>query len=159
MESRLRRRPTRRWPALPCAGRRRRLHPRMSGAARCHHHRFPSTGKLEPWPLWRVGGEIVMELPLTSVASTLEPQICLAEEGFGFACLPLLAVRRQLELGTLVSVLDAYIADVGAFHILWPASRHTSPKIAAFVAFMAKTLFADPPPSPGAVNHLPRLRL
>lgn len=114
----------------------------------CHHHRFPSTGKLERWPLRWEGGEVAIELPVSSVASTLEPQLCLAEEGFGLACLPLFTVRRQLERGTLVSVLDAYIADVGAFHILWPASRHTSPKIAAFVAFMAKTLFADPPPVP-----------
>ncbi|MCB4768599.1 LysR family transcriptional regulator [Ancylobacter sp. Lp-2] len=122
------------------------LNPEDLAQHACHHHRFPSTGKLERWPLRRDGGEIVIDLPVTSVASTLEPQIFLAEEGFGLACLPLFAVRRQLERGTLVSVLDAYIADVGAFHILWPASRHTSPKIAAFVAFMAKTLFADPPP-------------
>lgn len=124
------------------------LNPENLALHTCHHHRFPSTGKLERWPLRRDGVEIVMELPVTSVASTLEPQIYLAEEGFGLACLPLFAVRRQLERGTLVSVLDEYIADVGAFHILWPASRHTSPKIAAFVAFMAKTLFADPPPVP-----------
>lgn len=124
------------------------LNPEDLAQHACHHHRFPSTGKLERWPLRRDGSEIVIELPVTSVASTLEPQIYLAEEGFGLACLPLFAVRRQLERGTLVSVLDAYIADVGAFHILWPASRHTSPKIAVFVAFMAKTLFADPPPVP-----------
>lgn len=126
------------------------LNPEDLAQHACHHHRFPSTGKLERWPLRRDGSEIAIELPVTSVASTLEPQIYLAEEGFGLACLPLFAVRRQLERGTLVSVLDAYIADVGAFHILWPASRHTSPKIAAFVTFMAKTLFADPPPVPRA---------
>lgn len=114
----------------------------------CHHHRFPSTGKLERWPLQRDGQEIAIDLPVTSVASTLEPQICLAEEGFGLACLPFFAVRRQLAKGTLTSVLDDHIADVGAFHILWPASRHTSPKIGAFVGFMAQTLFADPPPVP-----------
>lgn len=124
------------------------LNPEDLAGHACHHHRFPSTGKLERWPLQRGGDEIAIELPVTSVASTLEPQICLAEEGFGLACLPLFAVRRQLARGTLVSVLDEYIADVGAFRILWPASRHTSPKIAAFVGFMAKTLFADPPPVP-----------
>lgn len=123
-------------------------HPEDLMAHACHHHRFPSTGKLERWPLSRDGQEIVIDLPVTSVASTLEPQICLAEEGFGLACLPLFAVRRQLANGTLVSVLDKHIADVGAFRILWPASRHTLPKIAAFVGFMARTLFADPPPEP-----------
>jgi DNA-binding transcriptional LysR family regulator len=89
-----------------------------------------------------------MALPVTLVASTLEPQICLAEEGFGLVCLPQFAVRTQLSRGTLVSVLDDYIRDVGAFHILWPASRHPSPKLSAFVSFMAENLLRYPQPLP-----------
>lgn len=114
----------------------------------CLHHKYPSTGKLERWPLARGGVDLELELPLTAVASTLEPQICLAEEGFGLACLPLFAVRRQLARGTLVSVLEDHVRDVGAFHILWPASRHPSPKVSAFVAFMAENLLRDPQPLP-----------
>lgn len=114
----------------------------------CLLHKYPSTGKLERWPLRRDGKDIDVELPVLNVASTLEPQICLAEEGFGLACLPLFAVRRQLADGSLVSVLQDYIADVGVFRILWPASRHPSPKIAAFVSFMAETLFQEPQPVP-----------
>jgi DNA-binding transcriptional LysR family regulator len=112
----------------------------------CLHHKFPSTGKLERWPLRRDGKDTEIELPVTSVASTLEPQICMAEEGFGLACLPLFAVRHQLAGGALVSVLEDYVGDVGAFLILWPASQHPSPKLAAFVSFMAENLFREPQP-------------
>jgi DNA-binding transcriptional LysR family regulator len=90
------------------------------------------------------GGDL--ELPVTMAANALEPLICLAEGDFGLACLPLFAVRRQLARGILVSVLEDQIRDFGAFHILWPSSRHPSPKLAAFVAFMAETLLSDPQP-------------
>lgn len=109
----------------------------------CLHHKFPSTGRLERWPLMRDGADLDLALPVTCVASTLEPQLCLAEEGFGLACLPHFAVRGQLRRGTLVSVLEGYLCDVGAFHILWPASRHPSPKLSAFVGFMAENLLRE----------------
>ncbi|TWF47394.1 LysR family transcriptional regulator [Neorhizobium alkalisoli] len=111
----------------------------------CHHHKYPSTGKLELWPLVSKSTDPELVLPVASVASTLEPQIYLAEEGFGLACLPQFAIWQQLRRGTLVSVLDDYLKDVGAFHILWPASRHPSPKVSAFVSFMAENLLREPP--------------
>lgn len=109
----------------------------------CLHHKFPSTGRLERWPLMRDGADLDLALPVTCVASTLEPQLCMAEEGFGLACLPHFAVRGQLRRGTLVSVLEDHLCDVGAFHILWPASRHPSPKLSAFVGFMAENLLRE----------------
>ncbi|WP_035200497.1 LysR family transcriptional regulator [Agrobacterium tumefaciens] len=109
----------------------------------CHHHKYPSTGKLERWPMVADGAALELVLPVTSVASTLEPQICLAEEGFGLACLPQFAIREQLRRGTLVSVLEDYMQEVGAFHILWPANRHPSPKVSAFVSFMAENLLRE----------------
>jgi DNA-binding transcriptional LysR family regulator len=109
----------------------------------CHHHRYPSTGRLERWPLVRDGADCDLDLPVASVASTLEPQICLAESGFGLVCVPAFAVQRQLRCGTLVSVLEPNLRAVGAFHILWPASRHPSPKVAAFVSFMADNLLRE----------------
>lgn len=109
----------------------------------CHHHKYPSTGKLERWPMVADGAALELVLPVTSVASTLEPQICLAEGGFGLACLPQFAIREQLRRGTLVRVLEDYMQEVGAFHILWPANRHPSPKVSAFVSFMAENLLRE----------------
>lgn len=107
----------------------------------CLHHRFPSTGKLEDWPLTRDGVKLDIGLPATVVASTLEPLISLAEQGLGFACVPLFTVRRQLDGGQLVAVLDEFLRNSRPFRVLWPANRHASPKVEAFVDFMARNLF------------------
>lgn len=109
----------------------------------CLHHRFPSTGKLERWPLSLDGEDLTLELPSKAVASTLEPLISMAERGLGLACVPRFAVRRPLSEGRLQTVLDANCHNAGVFRVLWPSSRHKAPKIKAFVDFLAKRLFAD----------------
>jgi len=106
----------------------------------CLHHRFATSGKLEPWPLR--SDRKAITLPTTAVANTIEPLIYMAEQGHGIASLPDFAIRRQLEDGTLVAVLDRYIRHEGTFRILWPSSRYLSPKLRVFVDFMAQYLFA-----------------
>lgn len=107
----------------------------------CLHHRYANSGKLEPWPLVRDGKDMRVSLPTTTVASTLEPLIHLAENGFGIACLPHFAVAQQLTDGKLISILDDFTVEVGVFRVLWPTSRYLSPKIRVFVDFMAENLF------------------
>ncbi|RKP43288.1 LysR family transcriptional regulator [Trinickia fusca] len=106
----------------------------------CLHHRYATSGKLEPWPL-RPGLKRGMSLPVTAVTSTIEPLIDMAEQGLGIACLPDFAVRRQLEQKRLVLVLDAHTRHAGTFRLLWPSSRHLSPKLRVFVDFMVEHLF------------------
>ncbi|MDQ0042128.1 DNA-binding transcriptional LysR family regulator [Variovorax boronicumulans] len=50
-------------------------------------------------------------------------------------------MRQQLEQGRLVTVLDEYNRDHMIFHVLWPSSRHLSPKIRVFVDFIVEHLF------------------
>ncbi len=107
----------------------------------CLHHKYPSTGKLERWPLRHDAGAGKLELPVSSMASTLEPLINMAEAGLGIACLPLFTIAGQIADGKLVSVLADHVEDVGEFRVLWPSSRQLSPKIQAFVKFMADNLF------------------
>lgn len=114
----------------------------------CLHHRFPSTGKLEPWPLVRDGAARTVDVPVTAVSNALEPLIHMAEEGLGIACLPDFTVRRQLREGTLVSVLESQLGRCGTYRILWPSSRHLSPKLRVFVDFMAANLFPTDNGSP-----------
>ncbi|MNE99769.1 LysR substrate binding domain protein [compost metagenome] len=82
-------------------------------------------------------------MPTTTIASTLEPLIHLAENGFGITCLPYFAVAQQLREGKLVPILDEFTAETGVFRVLWPTSRYLSPKIRVFVDFMADNLFAS----------------
>ena len=108
---------------------------------KCLHHRYPSTGKLEQWPLSRDGVELRLDLPTTTIASTIEPLIHLAENGFGVTCLPPFAVKAQIADGSLRSLLEDYLSATGTFRVLWPTSRYLSPKIRVFVDFMAVNLF------------------
>ena len=107
----------------------------------CLLYRFPSTGKLDTWPLGRTADMPAIDLPASMVTNTLDPQVCFAEEGLGIACIPELAVRRQLQQGSLVTVLDDYNHENMVFQVLWPSSRHLSPKIRGFVDFVAENLF------------------
>jgi DNA-binding transcriptional LysR family regulator len=122
----------------------------------CLHHRFPTSGKFERWPLRPEHAGIESELPRTAVASTLEPLIHMAEQGLGVAYLPDFAIGRQLREGLLVTVLDDCTDRSGPLRVLWPSSRHLSLKLRAFVDFLAANLVpavegesdAAGPPSP-----------
>jgi len=108
----------------------------------CLHHRYATSGKLERWPLRRNGENADLVLPAAAVANTIEPLIAMVEQGLGIACLPDNALQRQLEEGTLRTVLDDYVEHSGPFRLLWPSSRYPSPKLRAFVQFMVQNLFA-----------------
>jgi DNA-binding transcriptional LysR family regulator len=122
---------------------------------RCMHHRYANSGKLEPWPLARDGKDFRTALPTTTVASTLEPLVHLAEDGFGITCLPHFAVSQQIEDGRLVSLLDAFITEAGVFRVLWPTNRYLSPKVRVFVDFMTHNLFTISRNSHYALNDQP----
>ena len=106
----------------------------------CLHHRFPTSGRFERWPLRPEHAGIESELPRTAVASTLEPLIYMAEQGLGVAYLPDFAIGRQLREGLLVTVLDDCSDRSGPLRVLWPSSRHLSLKLRAFVNFLAVNL-------------------
>src|SRR5258708_23813605 len=74
----------------------------------CLHHKFPTSGKFERWPLRPEHAGIETELPRTAVASTLEPIIFIAEQGMGIAYLPDFALGRPLREGVLVPLPDDY---------------------------------------------------
>lgn len=105
----------------------------------CLHHRFATSGKLERWPL---RGPAV-DRPVTAVPNTIEPLITMAEQDLGIACLPGFAVRRQLAEDSLVAILDSHTEHSGTFRLLWPSSRHLSPKLRVSVDFMAGNLFSQ----------------
>ncbi len=113
----------------------------------CLHQRFATSGKFERWPLRRDGADLDIVPASAAIVNTIEPLILMAEQGFGIACLPDLALRRQFAEGQLRTVLDDYVHHVGIMRLLWPSSRHLSPKLRVFIDFMAEHLF---PAEPGA---------
>ena len=106
----------------------------------CMHHRYPTTGKLQRWPLKTPAGGDDVAVPVTVTCNTTEPLIALAEAGRGIACVPDFAIRRQLAAGTLARVLTGFTEHHGTFRAVWPASPYLSPKLRVFVDFLAANL-------------------
>ena len=106
----------------------------------CLHQRSPSTGKIRPWPFARGERQGKIVLPERMSATAVDPLIELAIEGLGIACLPPFAIRGEIADGRLVSILDEWREETDQFNVLWPASRQITPKLRAFVDFMAEHL-------------------
>lgn len=107
----------------------------------CLQHKFPSNGKFEPWPLRVALGEAEPVLPASMVCNTTEVLIHVARDGLGIACLPDFMVRNAIASGELITVLDNFNQHQGTFRMLWPSSKHLTPKLRVFVDFMGAKLF------------------
>ncbi len=83
------------------------------------HYRFPSTGKLELWPIHWPDHETPQELPVHMVADALAD-------------------------GRLLTVLDEHVHSCGIFHLLWPSGRHVLPKLRVFIDFVSARLETVP---------------
>lgn len=106
----------------------------------CLVYRFPTTGKLDHWPLSANGVSAPVELTKSIITNTLVPQIRLAESGLGLACVPDIAVAPQIKAGSLISVLAHYLRIRTKISVMWPTNRHVSPKLRAFVDYAAREL-------------------
>ena len=104
----------------------------------CMHYRYPNSGKLEVWPLLRAEGEPELRLPTSMICDNAETRVWFALQGLGIACLPAFAVRAELAAGTLRTVLDQYVDRTITFRLLWPSGRHLTPRLRAFIDFMAE---------------------
>lgn len=107
----------------------------------CLQHKFPSTGKFEPWPLKRLEGAPEWVVPTTMTCNTSAALMDVAVAGIGITCLPDFMVRQAIERGELVSVLEEHVEHQGSFRLLWPSSKNLAPKLRVFIDFMADTLF------------------
>lgn len=107
---------------------------------RCLHYRFPSSGRLEVWPLRAPRAGPPPEVPVSMVSNNAETRLCFALRGLGIACLPEFFVHDALADGTLRTVLDEHVESRTPFYVLWPSGRHPTPKLRAFVDYMAEHL-------------------
>ncbi|ENW83132.1 hypothetical protein F909_00724 [Acinetobacter sp. ANC 3929] len=109
----------------------------------CLRHRYPSTGKIEAWPLQEHGKPYIINLPVSTVANNIESIIYMVEQGLGIACLPDFAIKDQIQSGRLISIMHDKIIHAGHFNIVWPSNRYLSPKTRVFIDFMQQYLFPD----------------
>lgn len=106
----------------------------------CLHYRFPTSGKLEPWPLPLAAGAAPLDLPVSMVSNTIEARVAFALAGRGIAYIPEHSVRTALADGRLQRVLADQMHACGTFYLLWPSGRHMLPKLRVFIDFVSTRL-------------------
>ncbi|MDT3723105.1 LysR substrate-binding domain-containing protein [Pseudomonas oryzihabitans] len=113
----------------------------------CLRHRYPQTGKLEPWPVSIGEDDNGIVVPETFVTTTIDPLLDIVLAGFGVAALPDSIVRSHLDSGALEEILVGRLGQTGVLHLLWPSHRYPYPNVRAFVDFFSArmaTLLAEP---------------
>jgi len=110
----------------------------------CLHYRFPSSGKLETWALRSLPGDPELQLPVSMICNNIETRVCFALRGRGIAYLPDFSIREPLAEGHLLPILTNHLERTNVFYVLWPASKHPSPKVRALVDYLATHVFPEP---------------
>jgi len=109
----------------------------------CLHYRWTTTGRLYQWPLrhstFTSAGS---SLPLTMVCNSLDALLHMALAGRGITCVPDFSVKNAIADGRLETVLDAYVTDSNAIHLVWPSNRKMTSKVRVFVDFV-RTHFGE----------------
>lgn len=106
----------------------------------CLLYKFPSTGRMQVWPV-SGDGEPDLNLPATLVCNTTEALLHVVHDALGIACVPDFTVHEAIASGELVTVLDDFNRYQNTFRMLWPSSKHLAPKLRVFIDFMSSELF------------------
>jgi len=105
--------------------------------------RHPGTDALQDW---RLAGGSAAELERATqaiICTNIEAVRVAAVAGLGVAWAPDFLIDDALKSRQLVVVLRSKASE-GAFWLLWPPSRRTSPRLRAFVDFATARLFSGP---------------
>ena len=113
-------------------------HPRELAHHACLLHRFPATGRIERWPFMGADGEPEPILNARLTCSTIEAIRHAVLEGEGIAFLPTFIVADELRDGRLVALLEEHMDQNVTFTMLWPSSRHASPKLRVFIDYVVQ---------------------
>lgn len=73
----------------------------------CLRYRFPSSGKLLPWPLLERGQQVSVEVPESVIANDTGTLHAMAEAGVGIAVLPEFVVADAVATGRLTKCSEA----------------------------------------------------
>ena len=131
--------------------------PRDLAGHRSIGFRYPNSGKVQVWPLRGAGDATGPDIHHAIVCNNMEALHGAVLSGLGIGCMPDFLAAAALRAGTLVPVLLDHLDAPGQFNLIWPSSRHLSPKVRVTVDFIAERLFSNdchipcpaPPHRPG----------
>jgi len=104
--------------------------------------RFPNSRKLQEWPITMPPGVAEPHPRTVLTCNNMEALRSTAIAGLGIGCMPDFLARVPLSEGRLTTILDDYLDAPHQFRLLWPSSRHLSPKVRVFVDFLSERLFS-----------------
>jgi DNA-binding transcriptional LysR family regulator len=110
----------------------------------CIRFRSPSNGRIEPWRFARDHHTFAIEPHAALTFNDMEAVMAACVSGLGLACVPDFIARSALENGLLREVLSEHTRNEGTFQILWPPSRHETPRLRAFIDHLATRLGGMP---------------
>jgi DNA-binding transcriptional LysR family regulator len=116
-------------------------HPRDLVRHQCLQHKFPLSGKLEVWPLQVAPPELMPPLPASMIGNNIETLTYAALQDMGIVFVPTFTVHGELQSGRLRRVLDDYLDQTVTFSMMWPASKHASPKLRVLIDYLGEHLF------------------
>ena len=105
--------------------------------------RFPNSGKVQDWPLKLPAGEPEVRIRHILTCNNMEALRGAVLRGLGIGCMPDFLAASSLRTGDLVPLLVDHLDAPGQFNLIWPSSRHLSPKVRVFVDFISKRLFSS----------------
>ena len=105
--------------------------------------RYPNSGKLQDWPLRRPDGEPEPRIQHVMTCNNMEALRGAVVRGLGIGCMPDFLAAEPLVSGALTPVLTDHLDAPGQFNLIWPSSRHLSPKVRVLVDFLTQRLFSS----------------
>jgi DNA-binding transcriptional LysR family regulator len=100
---------------------------------------YSNVGMAQEWRFLRPDGRLwPVEVRGRLHANNGDALRAAALRGFGLAVLPGFLVGSDVQSGALVSVLEEFLPRDSAVHAVYPHARHLSPKVRAFVDFLAE---------------------
>ena len=106
--------------------------------------RHPGTDVLQDWRLASAPAAEIDRATQAVICTNMEAVRVAAISGLGVAWVPDFLIEDALKSGQLILLLKS-VATEGAFWLLWPPSRQTSPRLRAFLDFATARLFSDRP--------------
>jgi DNA-binding transcriptional LysR family regulator len=105
--------------------------------------RFPNSGKIQDWPIIFPAGEPEVRVRHILTCNNMEALHGAVLRGLGIGCMPDFLAASPLETGELLPLLVDHLDAPGQFNLIWPSSRHLSPKVRVFVDFISRKLFSS----------------